>query len=350
MNRFISIPFGSRVREASPPTPQWAGASRSDAPAPDKARKGLLRASVSAPFLTPAERGRGQRSALTLPLWREFLFGSLGSTLNARSASAFTLMEIAICLAVISFALIAIIGVLPLGMNVQRENREATLINQDATVFLEAIGKGAQGLDDLTNYVYAITNHWSAYNAGGGFVTAGDNGYTYNSSTVSCPISQGSLPLNTGYRIVGLLSTPQLTDANGQPIDPYYTGNYYSNHVVAYVRALSGAASEKPPQDNDIIRGGVSDSGDSFAYRLLCVNAPVPMEGNVPVAEQAYGRQLAANLRELRLTFFWPLLPNGKTGLGRQTFRTLIPGRVETNLVSGQILYFYQPQSFTNAP
>ena len=94
----------------------------------------------------------------------------------------------------------------------------------------------------------------------------------------------------------------------------------------------------------------MSDSGDSFAYRLLCVNAPVPMEGNVPVAEQAYGRQLAANLQELRLTFFWPLQPNGKTGPGRQTYRTLIPGRVETTLVAGQILYFHQSQSFTNAP
>lgn len=32
-------------------------------PAPYPARKGLVRASVPPPFLTPAERGRGQRSA-----------------------------------------------------------------------------------------------------------------------------------------------------------------------------------------------------------------------------------------------------------------------------------------------
>ena len=44
------------------------------------------------------------------------------------------------------------------------------------------------------------------------------------------------------------------------------------------------------------------------------------------------------------------LQPNGKTGPGRQTYRTLIPGRVETTLVAGQILYFHQSQSFTNAP
>ena len=72
---------------------------------------------------------------------------------------AFTMVEIAISLAIIGIALVAIIGVLPLGMNVQRDNREATVINQDATVFIEAIRNGARGLDDLTNYVYAITNY-----------------------------------------------------------------------------------------------------------------------------------------------------------------------------------------------
>ena len=77
--------------------------------------------------------------------------------------SGFTMVEIAICLAIIGFALVAIIGVLPIGMNTQRDNREETIINQDATVFIEAIRNGAQGLDDLTNYVYAITNYWTIY-------------------------------------------------------------------------------------------------------------------------------------------------------------------------------------------
>ena len=83
-----------------------------------------------------------------------------------RRSSAFTMVEIAISLAVIGIALVAIIGVLPLGMNVQRDNREATVINQDATVFIEAIRDGAQGLNDLTNYVYAITNYWTEYKSG----------------------------------------------------------------------------------------------------------------------------------------------------------------------------------------
>src|SRR5271169_5569951 len=75
--------------------------------------------------------------------------------------NGFTMIEIAISLAIIGIALVGIIGVLPLGMNVQRDNREETIINQDATVLLEAIRSGARGLNDLTNYVYAITNNWT---------------------------------------------------------------------------------------------------------------------------------------------------------------------------------------------
>src|SRR5665647_1612048 len=66
--------------------------------------------------------------------------GTRGTRPSERpSECAFTMVEIAICLAIIGFALVAIIGVLPLGMNTQRDNREETIINQDATVLLEAV-------------------------------------------------------------------------------------------------------------------------------------------------------------------------------------------------------------------
>src|SRR6185295_11838839 len=81
-----------------------------------------------------------------------------------RSESAFTMVEIAISLAIIAFALVAIIGVLPLGLDVQKENRQETIINQDAGYFMDAIRNGARGLDDLTNYVTGITNYWTLYN------------------------------------------------------------------------------------------------------------------------------------------------------------------------------------------
>src|ERR1041384_4381663 len=62
-----------------------------------------------------------------------------------RSVAAFTMVEIAIALGVIAFALIAIIGVLPSGLQVGRDNREETIINQDARLLLEALRNGSRG-------------------------------------------------------------------------------------------------------------------------------------------------------------------------------------------------------------
>ena len=126
--------------------------------------------------------------------------------------SAFTMIEIAICLAVIGFALAAIIGILPLGLSVQRENREETVINQDGNVFVNAFRNGELGLDDLTNYVTAITNTWALYRDQNPPVRIGGvhvNGYTYTNSTSGGSLLSGYFPLTNGFGIVGLLSTPR---------------------------------------------------------------------------------------------------------------------------------------------
>jgi type II secretory pathway pseudopilin PulG len=250
------------------------------------------------------------------------------------------MVEIAISLAIIGIALVAILGVLPIGLRMQRDNREQTVINQDATVLLEAIRGGARGADDLTNYVYAITNYWTIYPS----LSKGVNGYTYTGSSTT-----PSFPINSGARIIGLLSTPEFASPtnNYYPLGSIAGVSYISNHVVAYVRSLSGPAVEKPPQANDsIVRE------DSFSYRILCLNAPLAADTNA-VVNAGYTWQLLANLRELRLTFLWPQLPNGNLGFGRQTFRTMVAGQLVMTNDNGQVLYFYQSQSFiinTNAP
>jgi hypothetical protein len=171
-------------------------------------------------------------------------------------------------------------------------------------------------------------------------LTKGVNGYTYTGSSTT-----PSFPINSGARIIGLLSTPEFANStNYNPLGSIAGGNYVSNHVVAYVRSLSGPAVEKPPQANDsIIRE------DSFSYRILCLNSPLAADTNAAV-NAGYTRQLLGNLRELRLTFLWPQLPNGGLGLGRQTFRTMVAGQLVMTNDNGQVLYFYQPRSFNNAP
>src|SRR6266498_397335 len=77
--------------------------------------------------------------------------------LKKSAVAAFTMVEIAISLGVIAIALVAILGVLPTGVRVQRDNREDTILNQEGEFWLEAIRSGSRGLDYLTNYVDLIT-------------------------------------------------------------------------------------------------------------------------------------------------------------------------------------------------
>jgi type II secretory pathway pseudopilin PulG len=279
---------------------------------------------------------------------------------SRRDPSAFTIIEIALCLAIIGIALVSILGVLPIGMNTQRDTREETVVNQDATLLLEDIRNGVRGANDLTNYVYAITNFWTLYNANGSVNRSGKNSYSYG--TVSVPQAYPSTPftaapLTNGANIIGLLSTPEfianptasnINNTSYPAIPNLFNVPGYSNHIVALVRSLSGSAAEKPPQNNAIM------VEDTFTYKLLVVNAPMAMDTNIynlPLAQQAYVRQLAGSQRELRMTWLWPVQPNGSVGNGRQTFRATIAGQLAQQTVSGNNnLYFYQSQSYTNAP
>jgi len=256
------------------------------------------------------------------------------------------MVEIAISLAVIGFALVAIIGVLPIGMNVQKLNREETIVNQDANLLMDAICKGAQGLDDLTNYVFAITNTVTEWQYKGSTVHPvpySTYGYTlagsYQGVAAMSPMSP-PYPLINGYRIVGLLSTPKYA--------PYSSGNnngYFSNHVVAYMRSMSGSASEMFPQNNQAVQDL------AFSYRLT--SEVIPYWTNYFSADPTNYAILNANLHDVRLYFRWPLLSLGNAGLSGQSYRTLAGGQLfQTNEFGfpannpAYYLYFFQPQTY----
>jgi hypothetical protein len=254
----------------------------------------------------------------------------------ANSARAFTMIEIAIALAVIAFALVAIIGVLPSGLNVQKENREDTIINQDGPYWVQAIRNGSKGLDYLTNYVDRI-----------GVVLIDAN---TNLNTLTTNFLEYDDPDNkTGATIIGLLSLPKWT--------PYPQGNTkFVWRVEAQSRGLTGSAVEQGTNSRD------------FSFDYLLVSEVVPFAGvqvlpastnfnqtTVPplTAAQIAARKAAwvrvktreKNTSEIRLTFRWPLLPNGQTGPGRQIFRAIASGERSTN---GNLV-FLQPRSFSVA-
>ena len=210
----------------------------------------------------------------------------------------FTMVEIAICLGVIGFALVAIIGILPHGMNQQRDNRFDTYLAQDAAYWMEAIRSGAQGLDDLTNHVEEIAIVDLV-------PLAKTNYYSFGVPSVNT--------FSNGREIIGLLSTPGDTNVI----------------VQARVRAISGGAAEKGTQMPDF----------TFRYLLQVDNRPLQtVDPNLPDLPL-----LANYLREVRLAFRWPVLANG-TSSGRppKVFRTQVSGTL-ANDPSNSVFYYFRP-------
>jgi hypothetical protein len=216
------------------------------------------------------------------------------------------MVEIALCLAVIGFALVAIVGVLPLGMQVQQENREETIASQDAAYFLEAIRNGALGLDLLTNYVEEI--HQIRSTGVGGVQT---NVFVYPAD------------FTRGAQIIGLLSTPVSAT---------------NSFMEAYVRPLSGAASENG-RDSQVEVG--------FRYGLFVQVVPFLSFYTNDLAPE-FTQTLRTNMHEVRLVLRYPLLPNHTYGSGKQVLRALVSGKLEPN--TNGFGYLFESASFHPLP
>jgi type II secretory pathway pseudopilin PulG len=227
---------------------------------------------------------------------------------RARRRAGFTMVEIAIALGVIAFALVAIIGILPTGLQVQRDNRTETIINQDATYWIDAIKGGARGLDELVTLVDRIDIHYN-FDDPPNTTLSTHTGFRY------------------GWEIIGLLSTPARTNAE----------------VYATVFALSGAAAEKEPNPSDRAVG--------FKYRLRINIEPGTANARSftdstwdPTAIPSYP---LTSLYDLRVTFAYPVVredasPLRDMNLTRsQTFRTAATRRVIIEEVSGTTYTFF---------
>jgi type II secretory pathway pseudopilin PulG len=285
---------------------------------------------------------------------------------------AFTMVEIAIAIGVIGFALVAVIGILPAGMNVQKDNREDTTISEDAPFFLDAIRNGGtnsynsnivppnQGLDFLTNYVEKIMLFG---------VTNGVASQTPYATVTG---------FGSGWEIVGLLSTPE---------GLYVSSNNYSV-TRAIVRSLSGAAVQQnganlatsfryqmdveivpfvniaPDTTNYVFYENLGTNNPEYITRYnrwqevstswLQANKNPPTNGSIYL-QPAVGA-LAYSLFDVRLHFSWPVLPgpNGTevVGPGRQTYRTTVASAILASppIVDVPPLWFFQPQLYANHP
>src|SRR5438045_7013321 len=149
--------------------------------------------------------------------------------LKKGAVAAFTMVEIAISLGVIAIALVAILGVLPTGVRVQKDNREDTILNQEGEFWLEAIRSGSRGLNYLTNYVDLIKLRIA--NSPRVSLSPGFQ-YTPLAGEVTGPA------LTNGQQIVSLLTYPKYI------YDPAANVTV-TNRVTALVRAITRSAVEK---------------------------------------------------------------------------------------------------------
>jgi hypothetical protein len=268
---------------------------------------------------------------------------NLGTLVGARAhpaaTAAFTMVEIAICLAIVAFAMVVIMGVLPAGMLVQKTNREDTIINLEGQYFLEAIRSGSKGTPEMLQALdwVRVTNSAGSPPKPAYYQT------NFNPNNISA--------------LIGLLSTPKYqVDSNGRVL---------TNTVLAKFRAFNGSAVERDASLKDF----------GFAYLMGVEIVPFPMMpanvlGNTNFLEAGLAsaeiqarsnawqttllqRNRATNLYDLRLTLRWPLRPNGTPGNNQQVFRSLVSGQlrsfgVATPPLPGVTnLHFFMPNKFT---
>ncbi len=244
-----------------------------------------------------------------------------------RSVAAFTMVEIVLSLAVIAIAMVAIIGVLPLGMNVQSENRETSIINTDAGIWIEAIRGGAQGMEYLPNFVKEVRVDETRRNSSDGSVIDQSTEYITSFGSAS--------------NLIGILSYPKIR------FEGTNDSVVVERYVYADVRALNGNMGDL-----------IADNDFAFNYRMSPEMVP-----KVPFSNEPFQGIMRTNLFELRMNFAWPLVV-GQGGDYRQqsrfskdlTFRTLISGNhlifpdpVDPNDASKN-LYFVNPRHYGNQP
>lgn len=217
------------------------------------------------------------------------------------------MVEIALCIAIIGFALVAIIGVLPTAMRVQQDNRSDTLIDQDGNYFMEAIRHGAQGLIEITNYVYEMS-----------FVERNSQNLTdIATNLVFSYISSPPIPPNSPQSVIGALSVP--LGFLPPKDDPYFV-----IRAEAKVHAISGSAVEKDPTSLINFDYLLTTEISSFTNYYTATTFGLASTNDFNAIEKEMGQ----DLHEVRLTFRWPLWSNGKTGNNKKVFRGLVSGRL----------------------
>lgn len=201
--------------------------------------------------------------------------------LRAQHQAGFTMMEIAIAIGVIAFALVAIMGVLPSAMHMQRDNRQDTIITQDGAYLLEAIRGSAQGIPDLYTFVDSYKGVAN--------------------------------PFTNSADLMRELLVPHEGDIN------HWTNQFVFRSITGPLAMRSAST----PTFRYIVRSQVIRR-----YQNIDTNFAVTLTNDVFLADTNFLTVLTNSTYDVRLTFFWPVLPTGELAepAQKQVFRTVMSG------------------------
>lgn len=247
---------------------------------------------------------------------------------SRRPHAGFTMVEIAIALGVIGFALVAIIGILPTGLEVQRDNRSETIINQDAQLWMEAIRSGTSEVEGLLERVEQIELRVGT-----------------NPPVATYTLGNGARQYGNVSNVIGLLT--------------WAAANEINRVAEARVTAISGAASEKEMNQSKradgvgfsyLLRVSIERVDENTA--IVRTNAALPFIAvekaedpavAVPLqTEEYFGYPSASSLYEIRLTFLYPFVSPNKLPPRTQVFRSTVARSVH-NEPPGSDQFFFRP-------
>lgn len=205
--------------------------------------------------------------------------------ISARRKAAFNLVEVALAMAIVSFGMMAVFGILPAGVMAQRDSRIETIINYDARYWMEAIRSGQVPLNFNYNPDGSILSvkEWqsvshSALESHVSKVRVARLNAINIFSQANHPPTTTANPIGWPESVIGRLSFPDsLSDLT--PPEPVII-------KTAKVRSLTGRL------------GGPVTGDAGFYYLLETKIEPLPL---LPASSD-----ISANLYQVRLIFRWP--------------------------------------------
>jgi|YelNatPaOPRAMG01_1025707.scaffolds.fasta_scaffold64862_3 hypothetical protein len=231
------------------------------------------------------------------------------------------MIEIALALAVIAFGLVAIIGFLPFGLGVQRENKDDTVIDHDARMFLQFIRMepdvpiDLETLHRLWTYIVPdkdgirkvwVTNVTIVYEKECGQLKSSQVTGVYEYEAVSPfinPISDRPKVSMDALLKLKPFGGQIEVDTNADRLKVTIT------RLTVRLRAGAGSAFDKYPQTDSAV------TEMSFKYLLVRETTPVVSKWQLGSLPQLY---------DVRFSFAWPVYPNGTVGYGRRVYRTQV--------------------------